>query len=96
MTFLPLHGHCGGGHALDGKPVGCGEVFVYAGEVFRCTDCEVPFHKHCARKHFAASQTNEGIRDMERNIADFVLERLDAGDSPFDVVKAVRSGKWKP
>lgn len=40
--------HCGGGW----KDVGCGEPLPYLNEIYRCADCDTPFHKHCLLKHF--------------------------------------------
>jgi hypothetical protein len=31
--------------------VGCGQPVMPA-EVYRCTDCQVPFHRECLRRHF--------------------------------------------
>jgi hypothetical protein len=31
----------------------CGEQIGYQSQVFRCADCEAPFHRECIRKHFA-------------------------------------------
>jgi len=42
---------CGGGD----PSVGCGEPIEYLSHLFKCADCETPFHKHCIKKHFSAS-----------------------------------------
>jgi hypothetical protein len=43
--------------SLGFKPerIGCGKRIDACAEVFRCTDCRVPFHHACAVKHFADS-----------------------------------------
>lgn len=46
---------CGVHHDLGNKSIGCGEGFITHRQVYRCTDCGVPFHKHCAMKHFNKS-----------------------------------------
>ena len=36
--------------------VGCGQAIERDGDVYRCTDCSVPFHRDCALAHFAEAQ----------------------------------------
>ena len=36
----------------DGR-LGCGEAIETCADVYRCTHCTIPFHRHCADKHFA-------------------------------------------
>lgn len=38
---------------IDPDLIGCGKPIMTAAEIYRCTDCDVPFHKACAIKHFA-------------------------------------------
>ena len=40
---------------------GCGEEIATCAEVFRCVDCEVPFHRGCARRHFATSDEKDRL-----------------------------------
>ena len=37
---------------------GCNQRFDTHDEIYRCVDCGVEFHKHCAREHFAKSGNN--------------------------------------
>lgn len=39
--------------------VGCHKPITPSYEIFRCTDCSMPFHRDCAKAHFAASRTPE-------------------------------------
>jgi hypothetical protein len=51
----PVAAVCGQNPAgLRPGRVGCGGDIATCVEVFRCTDCETPFHHECAEKHFAA------------------------------------------
>ena len=49
-------GLCGSNAA--GVICGCNKRFVTRDEIYRCVDCGVEFHKHCAREHFAKSGDN--------------------------------------
>jgi hypothetical protein len=49
-------GLCGANAA--GVICGCSQRFVSRDEIYRCVDCGVEFHKHCAREHFAKSGNN--------------------------------------
>jgi hypothetical protein len=42
---------CGQNQVLDADLVGCGRA-IAEGEVYRCVECKVSFHRECARKHF--------------------------------------------
>ena len=86
---------CGGGHMLDGKLVGCGERFTWDGEMFRCTDCKTAFHRQCARDHFARSQTHEGMRNLERDIGDYLFEQANGESVAEGLAKKVRTGEWR-
>lgn len=39
---------------LDADLVGCGKPIYLIADVFRCIDCQVPFHRECLRKHFGS------------------------------------------
>ena len=43
---------CGQNAVLPARIVGCGQPIETWDEVYRCTHCDVPFHKECANKHF--------------------------------------------
>lgn len=38
---------------IDSDLVGCGQPIYMLKDVYRCADCDVPFHKSCIRKHFS-------------------------------------------
>lgn len=44
---------CGENPFIAATEAGCGLPIKTCAEVYRCTDCDVPFHKECAKKHFA-------------------------------------------
>ena len=51
---------CGENSTLPANFVGCGKpINPFVEHVYRCTDCDVPFHKECAKKHFADEKTPE-------------------------------------
>ncbi len=43
---------CGANQILPAARVGCGKPIETCAEVYRCTDCTVPFHRECAVRHF--------------------------------------------
>lgn len=43
---------CGENPLLPAALVGCGKPIHTCAEVYRCTDCGVPFHRECAKRHF--------------------------------------------
>jgi hypothetical protein len=56
---------------FDADLLGCGRPIVLISELYRCADCDVPFHKACLKKHFADVITQELVdeqykRDKER------------------------------
>lgn len=53
---------CGQNVAVPAHFIGCGQTIDDARDVYRCTDCETPFHKVCAQKHF---RDEHSIRAME-------------------------------
>jgi len=59
---------CGQNGILDADLVGCGQIIWETHEVYRCTDCCVPFHRHCAKKHFESGNvlTPEVYAEQER------------------------------
>lgn len=55
---------CGEGavdHTPDGdKPFGCGLPIDGGMREYRCTDCDLAFHKACAKMHFAGATVPGG------------------------------------
>lgn len=51
---------------------GCGEPIATCAEVYRCVDCDVPFHRGCARRHFSVSKDEKDARieQLERRVAE--------------------------
>lgn len=45
-----------GGISLPPTRTGCGGVIRHRRDVYRCTDCDTPMHKTCARAHFATNR----------------------------------------
>jgi hypothetical protein len=43
---------CGQNPIFPSDRLGCGQRIETCIEVYRCADCETPFHKDCIRKHF--------------------------------------------
>lgn len=58
---------------IDADLVGCGKPITSPEDVYRCTDCEVPFHRECAVKHFATDTPEHAAK-----VFDEQLRRLDA------------------
>lgn len=52
LPKLPPLEICGANDALPARFVGCGKEISSQKEVYRCTHCDVPFHKNCANYHF--------------------------------------------
>lgn len=50
MLRRPLKS-CGHSEELGNTGAGCGEKFIWSGDVYRCLDCGVLFHKRCLKKH---------------------------------------------
>jgi hypothetical protein len=48
--------------------VGCGKPIASLNALYRCTHCDVPFHKECADKHFQGDNvlTEEMVVEIER------------------------------
>jgi hypothetical protein len=42
---------CGNGVVAGGHLVGCDRPFTSEREIFRCYDCDVPFHRECLKRH---------------------------------------------
>ncbi len=40
---------------------GCGAPILTVGELYRCADCSVPFHRDCLRAHFTKVITDEDV-----------------------------------
>jgi len=53
---------CGQNPSHPADAVGCGKAIDTEADVYRCTDCGVPFHRVCAVLHFdAATASGVGI-----------------------------------
>ena len=62
LGTLPI---CGQNSVLPARFVGCGKPIEDWALVYRCTHCDVPFHKDCANTHFEGPiLTNEMIDAM--------------------------------
>jgi hypothetical protein len=57
---------CGDNPVLPARIVGCGKPIEDVASLYRCTHCDVPFHKACANKHFSDGDvlTEEHINSM--------------------------------
>lgn len=50
---------CGENASLPIEEVcGCGQQIHTAKDLFRCGDCEIPFHRQCLKKHFAGHEAS--------------------------------------
>jgi len=58
---------------VDADLIGCGKPIATPAEVYRCTDCGIPFHRECAKRHFA-TDTPENAQKVYAE----QLRRLDA------------------
>lgn len=44
---------CGGNdHVTCEEAGGCGKELTDIKDIYRCSDCDIAFHKHCIKKHF--------------------------------------------
>lgn len=66
---------CGANRVMDADLVGCGKPILNQRELYRCTDCSIPFHRDCAIKHFATDDEEhsqaayaEQLRRWDENI----------------------------
>lgn len=66
MVERPIAAICGDNIALPANVVGCGEPIYTCAEVYRCTDCNVPFHKDCAVRHFTQVLTQEDVEKVQK------------------------------
>ncbi len=48
----PVCATCGQNNVFPASRIGCGQPIYTCAEVYRCTDCGVPFHRDCALRHF--------------------------------------------
>lgn len=55
MNPPPTAAICGQNTVFPPERMGCGQPIATCAEVYRCTECSVPFHKRCAEKHFGKS-----------------------------------------
>ena len=76
MPPSAICGHDPTGTFPDGR-LGCGQPIETCAEVYRCTDCTVPFHRQCADAHFGSAKNNYIDLAMrhEKAVADFAIER---------------------
>lgn len=67
----PTAAICGQNPCFPPERMGCGEPIDTCAEVYRCTECSVPFHKKCAERHFGKSARDRQatINDLTRAIA---------------------------
>jgi hypothetical protein len=61
---------------VDADLVGCGNPIESQEDVFRCTDCGVPFHRACAVRHFETDTPEHAAKVFEEQ-----LRRLDAAEA---------------
>lgn len=71
--YVPLK--CGCNNTFPATRLGCGEEISWAHEVYRCCDCQTPFHKSCLHKHCADELTT--VKTALRNLRNECV-RLDA------------------
>jgi hypothetical protein len=66
MPTIPIRPPiCGQNDVLPARLVGCGKEIESWEAVYRCTHCDVPFHKDCANTHFdGQALTDEQIDSM--------------------------------
>ena len=62
--LLPV---CGENPLGPAAAVGCGRTIEREGDVYRCTDCSVPFHRDCALAHFATARVAPVTVDWRRS-----------------------------
>lgn len=74
MNFDPII--CGSNPTcIDADLIGCGKPIWNVNELYRCTDCQVPFHRACAVKHFETDTPEHSAAVFET-----MIKRLDAKD----------------
>lgn len=105
-TSLRVHpyGVCGGGHWLPPNVNrGCGEPILDPEDLYRCVDCDVPFHRRCLLKHCrnemqllrdelaAAKAEHEKAIEAERNThAEEQKAARDGLNACLDLVARIR------
>ena len=47
---------------LKPSRIGCGNPIMTCVEVYRCTDCQTPFHRICAKRHFGLHGASSDFR----------------------------------
>jgi hypothetical protein len=62
---------------IDADLIGCGKPIIRPEDVYRCTDCEIPFHRECAKQHFATDTPEHATKVFEEQ-----LRRLDSSAAP--------------
>ena len=67
----PAAAICGQNAVFPPERMGCGKPISACDEVYRCTECAVPFHRTCTEKHFdkSAASRQAVINDLTRAIA---------------------------
>ncbi|WP_143042570.1 hypothetical protein [Variovorax sp. YR634] len=61
---------------IDADLVGCGTSIDRLQDVYRCTDCGVPFHRACAIRHFVSDTPEHSAEVFKEQ-----LRRVDAIDA---------------
>jgi hypothetical protein len=81
---------------------GCNESLVWQGGIFRCTDCEAEFHKHCLKKHCvddleeARKERDQAIRERDEAKADAEHERVRLASAGVAALGYLNPGEVKP
>lgn len=88
----PTAAICGQNILFPPERMGCGQPIETCAEVYRCTECSVPFHKACADKHFATSAENrqKTIASQATEIAELKHALEHATDPLLEVLDGLR------
>lgn len=70
---------------IDADLVGCGKPIHSPEDVYRCTDCAVPFHRECAKRHFETDTPEHAAKVFEEQ-----LRRL---DNPIAATQQKKEGE---
>lgn len=79
---------CGQHPGHPAEAVGCGKLIDTEAEVYRCTDCGVPFHRVCAVLHFDAA----GSSPVGVNWRASCLQAEARGDQLLALARLLRQG----
>ena len=82
---------CGANATFPAERVGCGLPIGTCAEVYRCTDCSVPFHRDCANAHFRTSGDPSGSAEAMARALEWawVIDREHADET--DLAAALNS-----